>query len=142
MPSWLECTEVTSFGITRRSFRSTGQGRRQNDYGGIFRSGGEAQSRRGTPLAVGDSDIWATSQLFETCCSERGTSRLGRPLHWKNVLGRPQSKQRRDLREDPGIIKHRSLRTKRDQAVKAMMEGRCGFTVMGDWTYGELVKSS
>ena len=23
-----------------------------------------------------------------------------------------------------------------DQAVKAVMEGRCAFTSMGDWTYG------
>ena len=66
-----------------------------------------------TPLAVGDSGIWATSQLFENVLlGTRGTSRLGRPLHWKNVLGRPQSKASgRDLREDPGISKRRSLRT-------------------------------
>src|SRR2546429_293275 len=28
-----------------------------------------------------------------------------------------------------------------DQAVKAVMEGRCAFTSMGDWTYGEFAKA-
>jgi len=28
-----------------------------------------------------------------------------------------------------------------DQAVKAVIEGKCAFTSMGDWTYGELVKA-
>jgi glucose/mannose transport system substrate-binding protein len=29
-----------------------------------------------------------------------------------------------------------------DQAVKAVIEGKCAFTSMGDWTYGEFVKAN
>jgi glucose/mannose transport system substrate-binding protein len=96
-----------------------------------------------TPLAVGDKDIWCTSQLFENVLL--GT--VG-PKGWEDLFSGKMSW------EDPKVKQaaetyakilgyqnkdHSALSW--DQAVKAMVEGRCAFTSMGDWTYGELAKA-
>jgi glucose/mannose transport system substrate-binding protein len=95
-----------------------------------------------TPLAVGDSGIWATAQLFENTLL--GT--VG-PQGWQDLFSGKMAW------DDPKVKKaaetygkmleyqnsdHSALTW--DQAVKAVMEGRCAFTSMGDWTYGEFVK--
>jgi glucose/mannose transport system substrate-binding protein len=95
------------------------------------------------PLAVGDSGIWATSQLFENVLL--GT--VG-PQGWADLFSGKMSW------EDPKVKQAAETYTRVltyqnpdhsalswDQAVKAMMEGRCAFTSMGDWTYGELAKA-
>jgi glucose/mannose transport system substrate-binding protein len=96
-----------------------------------------------TPLAVGDKDIWASAQIFENIL----LATVG-PQGWNDLFSGKMSW------EDPKVKKaaetyakileyqntdHSALSW--DQAVKAMMEGRCAFTTMGDWTYGELAKA-
>jgi glucose/mannose transport system substrate-binding protein len=73
-----------------------------------------------TPLAVGDSGIWATAQLFENTLL--GT--IG-PQGWIDLFSGKMAW------DDPKV----------KQAVKAVIEGKCAFTSMGDWTYGEFVKA-
>jgi glucose/mannose transport system substrate-binding protein len=96
-----------------------------------------------TPLAVGDSGIWATAQLFENTLL--GT--VG-PQGWKDLFSGKMAW------DDPKVKQAATTYGKMlgyqnadhsalswDQAVKAVIEGKCAFTSMGDWTYGELVKA-
>ncbi|MBL8134453.1 MAG: carbohydrate ABC transporter substrate-binding protein [Anaerolineae bacterium] len=94
-----------------------------------------------TPLCVGDSGIWATAQLLEnTLLGVLGPE--GYRGLWDGsvsfnsdevkaaiaVYGRMLDYQNSD---------HSALSW--DQAVDALMEGRCVFNSMGDWAYGEFV---
>jgi glucose/mannose transport system substrate-binding protein len=96
-----------------------------------------------TPLAVGDSGIWATAELFEntllgTVGPQGWTDLFNGKMAWDDpkvkqaaqTYGTMLNYQNRD---------HSALSW--DQAVKAVMEGRCAFTSMGDWTYGEFAKA-
>jgi glucose/mannose transport system substrate-binding protein len=96
-----------------------------------------------TPLAVGDTGIWTTAQLFENTLL--GT--VG-PQGWSDLFSGK-------LAWDDPIVKkavetygkfldyqnsnHSALSW--DQAVKEVQEGKCAFTSMGDWTYGEFAKA-
>jgi glucose/mannose transport system substrate-binding protein len=97
-----------------------------------------------TPLAVGDSGIWATAQLFENTLL--GT--IG-PQGWidlfsgKMAWDDPKVKQAAQTYGKMLAYQnadHSALSW--DQAVKAVIEGKCAFTSMGDWTYGEFVKAN
>ncbi len=96
-----------------------------------------------TPLCVGDSGIWATAQLFEnTLLGVIGSEKyLGL---WNGSVSF----------DDPDVIKametygkmldyqntdHSALSW--DQAIKGVMEGKCAFSSMGDWSYGEFVNA-
>jgi glucose/mannose transport system substrate-binding protein len=93
------------------------------------------------PLCVGDSGIWATAQLFEntllgTLGGEGynglwdGTVSFDSPevMQAIETYGRMLDYQNSD---------HAALSW--DQAVQALIEGRCVFNSMGDWAYGEFV---
>ena len=96
-----------------------------------------------TPLAVGDTGIWATAQLFENTLlgvvGAKGWSDLASgKMAWDDpkvkqaaeAYGKFLSYQNSD---------HAALSW--DQAVKQVQEGKCAFTSMGDWTYGEFAKA-
>jgi glucose/mannose transport system substrate-binding protein len=96
-----------------------------------------------TPLAVGDSGIWATAELFEntllgTLGPQGWVDLFSGKLAWDDLkvkqaaetYGKMLGYQNTD---------HSALSW--DQAVKAVIEGKCAFTSMGDWTYGELIKA-
>ena len=96
-----------------------------------------------TPLAVGDSGIWATAQLFEntllgTVGPQGWTDLFTGKMAWDHpkvkraaeIYGKMLAYQNAD---------HSALTWY--QAVKAVMEGKCAFTSMGDWAYGEFAKA-
>ena len=96
-----------------------------------------------TPLAVGDSGIWATAQLFEntllgTVGPQGWTDLFTGKMAWDHpkvkqaavTYGKMLAYQNAD---------HSALTWY--QAVKAVMEGKCAFTSMGDWAYGEFAKA-
>ncbi len=96
-----------------------------------------------TPLCVGDSGVWASAQLFENTLlgvigPEKyvglwdGSTPFDDPqvLEAMDVYGRMLDYQNED---------HSALSW--DQAVGALMEGRCVFNSMGDWAYGEFAKA-
>jgi glucose/mannose transport system substrate-binding protein len=95
-----------------------------------------------TPLAVGDTGIWASSQLFEnTLLGVVG------PQGWKDLFSGKMSFDDPKVKEAATLYgkllkyqnsDHSALSW--DQAVKAVEEGKCAFTSMGDWTVGEFVK--
>jgi glucose/mannose transport system substrate-binding protein len=95
------------------------------------------------PLAVGDAGLWATAELFENTL----LGVLG-PQGWQELFGgRMMFDDRRVKRAaqlysrmlDYQNVDHSALSW--DQAVRAVIQGKAGFTAMGDWTYGELVKA-
>src|ERR1700756_1738624 len=97
-----------------------------------------------TPLAVGDTGIWASSQLFEnTLLGVVG------PQGWKDLFN---GKMKWD---DPKVKKAMEYFAKMqdylnpdhaaltwDQAVKELMDGKVAFTSMGDWADGEFIKAN
>jgi glucose/mannose transport system substrate-binding protein len=94
-----------------------------------------------TPLCVGDSGIWASAQLFEnTLLGVLGPD--GYRGLWDGTVSFDSDEvkaameiygQMLDYQNDD----HAALSW--DQAVDALMEGRCVFNSMGDWAYGEFV---
>src|SRR5215813_7818873 len=96
-----------------------------------------------TPLAVGDSGIWATAQLFEnTLLGTVGPQGWTDLFHGKMAWDDPKVKQAAETYGKMLAYQnsdHSALTW--DQAVKAVIEGRCAFTSMGDWTYGEFAKA-
>jgi glucose/mannose transport system substrate-binding protein len=92
-------------------------------------------------LCVGDSGIWASAQLLENTLlgavgPENYMALFNGGLAWDDpsviaaveTYGAMLAYQNED---------HASLSW--DQAVDALMEGRCAFNSMGDWAYGEFV---
>lgn len=94
-------------------------------------------------LGVGDSGIWASAQLFENIL-------LGvvGPQGWSDLFS---GRRRWD---DPGVKQaiqsfgrlqeyfngdHGALTW--DQAIKRLMDGKVGFSCMGDWADGEFIKA-
>jgi glucose/mannose transport system substrate-binding protein len=92
-------------------------------------------------LCMGDSGIWANAQLFEnTLLGTVGPENYMALLNGSMSFNAPEvraameayGKMQDYLNED-----HSALTW--DQAVKALMEGKCAFNSMGDWAYGEFV---
>jgi glucose/mannose transport system substrate-binding protein len=96
-----------------------------------------------TPLCVGDNGIWATAQLFENTLL--GT--IGPEAYdglWDGSVsfaddGVKQAMETYGQMLDYQNEDHSALSW--DQAVGALMEGRCAFNSMGDWAYGEFVNA-
>ena len=97
-----------------------------------------------TPLAVGDSGIWATAQLFEnTLLGTVGPDAWKALFSGKMSFDDPKVKQAAKTYGrmlDYQNPDHSALTW--DQATKAVMEGRCAFTSMGDWAHGEFTKAN
>jgi glucose/mannose transport system substrate-binding protein len=94
-------------------------------------------------LAVGDTQIWATTQLFEnTLLSVVGPEGWLDLLSGKLTWDSPKVKAAAQLYSkelDYQNAEHSSLTW--DQAVKLVIEGKAGFSTMGDWAYGEFAKA-
>ncbi|MBV9492329.1 MAG: extracellular solute-binding protein, partial [Verrucomicrobia bacterium] len=95
-------------------------------------------------LGVGDAGIWASAQLFEnTLLGVVG------PQGWIDLFaGRlgwddPKVKQAMGyFARMQNYFNPDHAKLSWDQAVKALMDGKVGFTVMGDWADGEFVKAN
>jgi glucose/mannose transport system substrate-binding protein len=94
-------------------------------------------------LCMGDSGIWANAQLFEnTLLGTLGPDGYKGLWDGSVTFDSPEVKAAMEaygkmqdyLNED-----HSALTW--DQAVKALMEGKCAFNSMGDWAYGEFVNA-
>jgi glucose/mannose transport system substrate-binding protein len=97
-----------------------------------------------TPLAVGDSGIWTSTCLLENCLlanlhASGWNDLCNNKIPWNDprVLAAVRwYKQLLDF-ENPN---HAALSW--DQAIASVIEGKCAFSVMGDWAYGEFKKAS
>jgi len=96
-----------------------------------------------TPLAVGDSGIWATAQLFEnTLLGTVGPTGWQDLFSGKMAFDDPKVKQAaQSYAKILGFQNSDHSALTWDQAVKAVEEGRCAFTSMGDWAQGEFTKA-
>ena len=95
------------------------------------------------PLAVGDSDLWATTELFEnTLLGVLGPQGWQDLFSGKMAFDDPRIKQAARLYGkmlDYQNPDHAALSW--DQAVKMLIDGQAAFTAMGDWAYGELINA-
>jgi glucose/mannose transport system substrate-binding protein len=97
-----------------------------------------------TALAVGDSGIWTSAQLFEnTLLGVVG------PRGWTDFFTGEKKWDDPDVKQamkyfakmqDYVNPDHSALSW--DQAVGALIEGKVAFTSMGDWTHGEFLKAN
>jgi glucose/mannose transport system substrate-binding protein len=95
-------------------------------------------------IAVGDSGVWASAQLFEnTLLGVVG------PKSWMDLFSGamqwddPKVKEAIKLfgrMQDYVNPDHAALNW--DQAIKAVIEGKAAFSSMGDWAYGEFLKTN
>ncbi len=95
-------------------------------------------------LGVGDSGIWASSQLFENTLlgvvgPDGWTDLFSGKLKWDDPKVK-QAMQYFAKMQDYLNPDHASLTW--DQAVKELMEGKVAFNSMGDWADGEFIKAN
>ncbi len=94
-------------------------------------------------LGVGDSGIWASSQLFENTLlgvigPQGWTDLFNGKLKWDDPKVK-QAMQYFAKMQDYLNPDHSALTW--DQAVKELMEGKVAFNSMGDWADGEFIKA-
>lgn len=93
------------------------------------------------PLCVGDSGIWATAQLFEnTLLGVLGAD--GYRGLWNGTVAFDSDEVKQAMAIYGQMLDYQNsdhAALSWDQAVDALMEGRCVFNSMGDWAYGEFV---
>ncbi len=93
------------------------------------------------PLCVGDSGIWATAQLFEnTLLGVLGPE--GYRGLWDGSVSFDSDEVKQAMTVYGQMLDYQNsdhAALSWDQAVDALMEGRCVFNSMGDWAYGEFV---
>jgi glucose/mannose transport system substrate-binding protein len=96
-----------------------------------------------TPLCVGDSGIWTSAQLFEnTLLGVIGPEKYNGLWDGSVAFDSPEVKQAMEAYGrmlDYQNTDHSALSW--DQAIKALQEGTCVFSSMGDWAYGEFVNA-
>jgi glucose/mannose transport system substrate-binding protein len=96
-----------------------------------------------TALCVGDSGIWTNAQLFEnTLLGVLGPEKYMGLWNGSVPFDSAEVKEAMDVYGrmlDYINDDHSALSW--DQAVKALMEGKCAFNSMGDWAYGEFVNA-
>jgi glucose/mannose transport system substrate-binding protein len=97
-----------------------------------------------TPLAVGDSGIWASGDILENAL----LAKVG-PKDWAGLFNGKLSWDSPKVKEALGVYgkfleyqnqDHSALSW--DQAIKAVIDGRCAFSIMGDWSFGEFLKAN
>ncbi|MBV8532755.1 MAG: carbohydrate ABC transporter substrate-binding protein [Verrucomicrobia bacterium] len=95
-------------------------------------------------LGVGDSDIWASAQLFENTLlgviGPKGwTDLFAGAMQWDDPKVKEAMKLFAKMQEymNPD---HAALSW--DQAIKELMEGKVAFSSMGDWADGEFLKAN
>jgi len=96
-----------------------------------------------TPLCVGDSGIWANAELFEnTLLGVLGPEQYQGLWSGAVAFDSPEVKEAMDVYAQMlGYINDDHSALSWDQAVAAVMEGRCAFNSMGDWAYGEFANA-
>lgn len=97
-----------------------------------------------TALAVGDSGVWASTCLLENCLlaslhASGWGSLCSNQTRWDDprVVAAVRSYKQLLEIENPD---HAALSW--DQAIAKVIEGKCAFSVMGDWAYGEFKKAN
>jgi glucose/mannose transport system substrate-binding protein len=96
-----------------------------------------------TPLCVGDSGIWTNAQLFEnTLVGVIGPEAYDGLWDGSVSFDSPEVKEAMTIYGQMlDYINNDHAALSWDQAVGALIEGRCAFNSMGDWAYGEFVNA-
>jgi glucose/mannose transport system substrate-binding protein len=109
----------------------------------FFKAADQLREAGITPLCVGDTNIFATAQLFEnTLLGVIGPEKYMQLWDGTLSFDAPEVKQAMETYGrmlDYQNADHSALSW--DQAVKKLMDGECVFNSMGDWAYGEFFKA-
>jgi glucose/mannose transport system substrate-binding protein len=113
------------------------------NFGEFFAACDKLKAAGMPALGVGDSGIWASAHLFEnTLLGVIGPQGWADLFSGKMSWDDPKVKQAMQYfakMQDYLNPDHASLTW--DQAVKELMDGKVGFTSMGDWADGEFIKA-
>jgi glucose/mannose transport system substrate-binding protein len=112
-------------------------------FGEFFTACDKLKAAGVAALGVGDSGIWASAHLFENTLlgvvGPRGwTDLFSGKMQWDDTKVKQAMKYFAKM-QDYLNPDHAALTW--DQAVKELMEGKVGFTSMGDWADGEFIKA-
>src|ERR1700740_533620 len=97
-----------------------------------------------TPVGVGDSGSWASGDVLENAL----LAKVG-PKDWAGLFNGDLSWNSPKVKEALAVYgkflnyqnqDHSSLSW--DQAINGVIDGRCAFSVMGDWSFGEFLKAN
>jgi glucose/mannose transport system substrate-binding protein len=95
------------------------------------------------PLCVGDTGVWASAQLFEnTLLGVIGPEKY-RGL-WDGSVAFDSTEVKQAMETYGKMLDYQNADHSAlswDQAIQKLMEGKCVFSSMGDWAYGEFVKA-
>ena len=112
-------------------------------FGEFFAACDKLKAAGVSALGVGDSGVWASAHLFEnTLLGVIGPQGWADLFSGKMKWDDPKVKQAMQYfakMQDYLNPDHAALTW--DQAVKELIEGKVGFTSMGDWADGELIKA-
>jgi glucose/mannose transport system substrate-binding protein len=112
-------------------------------FGEFFAACDRLKAAGTPPLGVGDSGIWASAHLFENTL----LGVIG-PQGWADLFSGKMkwddSKVKQAMQyfaKMQDYLNPDHARLTWDQAVKELMDGKVGFTSMGDWADGEFIKA-
>jgi glucose/mannose transport system substrate-binding protein len=112
-------------------------------FGEFFAACDKLKAAGISALGVGDSGIWASAHLFENTLlgvvgSQGWTDLFSGKMNWDD----PKVKQAmRYFAKMQDYLNPDHAALTWDQAVKELMDGKVGFTAMGDWADGEFIKA-
>jgi glucose/mannose transport system substrate-binding protein len=109
----------------------------------FFTAADKLQAAGVAPLCVGDSGIWASAELFEnTLLGVIGPEKyMGL---WNGTVSFDAPEVKEAMAAYGKMLTYQNTdhaALSWDQAVKALIEGKCAFNSMGDWAYGEFVNA-
>jgi len=94
-------------------------------------------------MCVGDSGVWASAQLFEnTLLGVIGPEKY--QGLWNGSVAFDSAEVKQAMETYGKILDYQNADHSAlswDQAIGKLMEGKCVFSSMGDWAYGEFVKA-
>jgi glucose/mannose transport system substrate-binding protein len=112
-------------------------------YDEFFKDAEKLKAAGVTPLCVGDNGIWTSAELFENTLV--GVIGPDKYLDlWSGKLAFDDADVKKAMETYGKMLEYQNedhSALSWDQAVKALIEGKCVFNSMGDWAYGEFVNA-
>lgn len=109
----------------------------------FFRMLDELKAAGMAPLCVGDKEPWPSAQIFEDTLSGLLPAEKYRGL-WNGQTAWDDPDVQKAVEAYGRLLDYQNddhAALSWDQAIKKVQEGKCVFSAMGDWSYGEFLKA-